>query len=372
MRLKTLLACAFASALPVAILAPSALAQSAKAPSAKSAKSQAAKSAKTQPAKNESAEAKSVEAQPDQAPSPGVVRGAAAAYADYQGQVSDIRAKPLSGADQLDKALDTFGAQNPDQLSNGWIAYSAMVAAQNKEFGAAVKDIDAYYGRERVLNGMRNDVGYARSLKGGEAALQSALVVNSQDSSRISSAAAFVKEQAYKLQDIAWGKSRLKDAGGAANHLKISARTTRPIAETAQKFFAGPDLNAMLVSANAGSQGSIWDKVSMITASAPAAALATVKPATAPAPTMHVDPKREGTANRIVTLAALHVLDAEKGNTDDVKAAMKDKPTYDCIDWSQLQLQACVSAAYTRADLSFCLAEHAIGETGGCFANVAR
>lgn len=311
-------------------------------------------------------------AQTPEAPAPGLVRGAAAAYADYQGHVSNIRAKPLAGAEQLDTALDTFGAQNPGQLSSGWISYSAMVAAQNKDFGAAVRDIDAFYGRDRVLNGMRNDVGYARSLKGGEAALQSALVVNSQDSSRISSAAAFVKEQAYKLQDIAWGKSRIKDAGSTANHLKISARTVRPIADAAQKFFAGPDLNAMLVSANAGSQGSIWDKVSLITASAPAAAIASIAPATTPAPALRVDPKREGTADRIVTLAALHVLDAEKGNADDVKAAMKDKSTYDCIDWSQLQLQACVSAAYTRADLSFCLAEHAIGETGACFSDVAR
>ncbi|MDZ4761739.1 MAG: hypothetical protein SGJ21_11765, partial [Alphaproteobacteria bacterium] len=97
--------------------------------------------------------------------------------------------------------------------------------------------------------------------------------------------------------------------------------------------------------------------------------IATIAPT---APALKVDPRREGTANRIVTLAAFHVLEAEKTNTDDVKAAMKDKPTFDCIDWSQLQLQACVSAAYTRADLSFCLAEHAIGDAGACFSGVAR
>jgi hypothetical protein len=51
---------------------------------------------------------------------------------------------------------------------------------------------------------------------------------------------------------------------------------------------------------------------------------------------------------------------------------MKDKPTFECIDWSQLQLQACVSAAYTRADLSFCLAEHAIGDAGQCFSGVSK
>jgi hypothetical protein len=305
---------------------------------------------------------------------PRVVQAAAAAYAEYQGEVTTISKAPLKDAKELDQALNTFGAQNADQLSSGWISYSALIASQNKEFAASVRDIDGFYGRDRVISGMRNDVGYARTLKGGDKALAQALAVNAQDSGRISSAAAFVKSQAYKLQDIAWGKSRLKDPGGTATKLKASAKASRPVDEAAAKFFATPDLNLVLASAaNSSSQGSVWDKISVITASAPAAALGalTASPEASP-PAAKIDPRREGTANRIVTLAALHVLEAEKSNATDVKAAMKDKATYDCIDWSQLQLQACVSAAYTRADLSFCLAEHAIGDSGKCFAGVTK
>jgi len=310
-----------------------------------------------------------------QAPAPGQPRllpSAAAAYGEYQSEVSSIQAAPLKGASELDKALDTFGAQNPDQLSSGWIAYSAMIAAQDKDFATEVRNIDSYYGRDRVMTGMRNDVGYARTLKGGERALQNALQANSRDAGRISSAAAFVKAQAYKLQDVTWGKSRLKDAGGVANKLKVNAKTTKPITDAAQKLFAGPDLNLVLANATGGENSSVWDKISVFTASAPAAALSTLAPGVGSSSAMKVDPKRESTANRIVTLAAFHVLEAENTNKDDVKAAMKDKPTFDCIDWSQLQLQACVSAAYTRADLSFCLAEHAIGDAGQCFSNVAK
>jgi hypothetical protein len=303
---------------------------------------------------------------------PRLLPSAAAAYGEYQAEVSSIQSSELKGAKELDKALDTFGAQNPDQLSSGWIAYSAMIAAQDKDFAAEVRNIDSYYGRDRVMTGMRNDVGYARTLKGGERALQTALQANSRDAGRISSAAAFVKQQAYKLQDVTWGKSRLKDAGGVANKLKVNAKTTKPIADAAQKLFAGPDLNLVLANATGAPNSSVWDKISVFTASAPAAALSTLAPGAGSSSAMKVDPKREGTANRIVTLAAFHVLEAENTNKDDVKAAMKDKPTFDCIDWSQLQLQACVSAAYTRADLSFCLAEHAIGDAGQCFSNVAK
>ncbi len=312
---------------------------------------------------------------PAPAPAGRIFEETAAAYADYQGEVSNIRSAPLADAQHLDKALDTFGAQNADQLSSGWISYTAMIAAQEKEFATAVRDIDAYYGRDRVMTGMRNDVGYARTLKGGEKALQAALAANSQDSSRISSAAAFVKEQAFKLQTVAWGKSRVADPKITADKLRLSAKATRPIADAAKKLFSVPDVNTMMANAGTTSnQGSLWDKVSLFTASAPAAALGAVAPAVpaSAASSMKVDPKREATANRMVTLAAFRVLDAESTNAADVKAAMRDKPTYDCIDWSQLQLQACVSAAYTRADLSFCLAEHAIGDAGACFSNVAR
>ena len=148
----------------------------------------------------------------------------AAAYGEYQGEVSTIMSKELGSAADLDKALNTFGAPNPNQLSSGWISYSAILAAQNKEFIDAVRDIDGYYGRERVMTGMRNDIGYARTLKGGEAALQSALAVNSKDSGRISSAGAFVKEQSYKLQNVTWGKSKVKDANGSVKTLSVAAK----------------------------------------------------------------------------------------------------------------------------------------------------
>ena len=107
--------------------------------------------------------------------------------------------------------------------------------------------------------GMRNDIGYARSLKGGESALQSALAVNSKDAARINSAADFVKKQAYDLQKITWGKSRLPDAKGTATKLKANAKTVKPVTDAAQKLFAGPDLNLVLASAQgAGQNASVF------------------------------------------------------------------------------------------------------------------
>jgi hypothetical protein len=306
---------------------------------------------------------------------------AAAGYAEYQGEVSNIMSKELKSASELDKALNTFGGPNPAQLSSAWISYSAILAAQNKEFVDAVRDIDSYYGRERVMTGMRNDVGYARTLKGGEAALQSALAINSKDTARISSAGAFVKEQSYKLQNVAWGKSKVKDPTGSIKALKASANAVRPVTDAAQKMFAGPDLNAMLasVAASPSNAGSIWDKVSVFAASAPGTAFSAISPVAPAQSSLKVDPKYLGTANRMVTLAAFHAIEADKSNANDVKAAMTDSMSVTCLEEAQMQLLSCVSAAHIRSDLTFCLARHGLklpGEDvrsmGGCFSEIAK
>jgi hypothetical protein len=305
------------------------------------------------------------------APPAGMLQTAAAAYAEYHSHVSRIRDKPLSGAEDLDRALDLFGAQNASQLASGWLAYTALIAARNPEFAGSVRDIDQFYGRERVLAGMRNDPGYARTLKGGEDALQAALTANAADAMRILEAAAFVKDQAIRLQSVTWGKSRFRDASGAAARLKTTARASRPIAETALRLFQGPDLERLLAAAGGPERNSVWDRIAAITASAPALALG-LDAAAPEGARLEVDPRRQQTADRIMTLAAFHVLNAEAAHPDDVAEGLKDRLTQDCIDWSQLQLQACVSAAYTRADLSFCLAEHAIRDAGACFKGLSR
>lgn len=305
----------------------------------------------------------------------------AASYAQYQGEVSKIMTKELGSAAELDKALDTFGGPNPGQLSSAWISYSAILAAQNKEFVEAVRDIDGYYGRERVMAGMRNDIGYARSLKGGDAALQAALNINSQDTARISSAGAFVKEQSYKLQKVAWGKSQVKDPSSSIKALKASAAAIRPVTDAAQQLFSGPDLNVMLASltASPAGAGSIWDKVSVLAASAPASAFAALSPVTTAPAELKVDPKYLGTANRMVTLAAFHAIEADRTNQNEVQAAMKDPMSASCLEEAQMQLMSCVSAAHVRSDLTFCLARHGLklpGEDvrsmGGCFSEIAK
>ena len=217
---------------------------------------------------------------PEAAPAGRILPTTAATYADYQAKVSDIMTKELGGAADLEKAIDTFGAPNVGQLSAGWISYSGILAAQHPDFVKEVRNIDNYYGRERLMLGLERDLGYARTLKGGEQALQNVLAANTRDTSRLSSAGAFVKEQSYKLQKVGWGKERVKNPDAILKSMKTSTQASKPITDAVSKIFAGPDLDAMLstIAVSPTTADSLWDKFSVVAVNAPGKALGTVSP----------------------------------------------------------------------------------------------
>lgn len=290
----------------------------------------------------------------------------AAAYADYQGKVSDIMVNKLGSSKDLEKALESFGAPNVNQLSSSWVSYSGILAAQNDELAKSIRESEAAYGRERVLLGLQRDLGYARTLKGGEDALQSILASTSRDAGRVSSAGSFVKEQSYTMQRLAWGKEKVKNKDAAVVALKASSRATKPVTDAMQKLFAGPDLNVMLASMSAtpNAAENLWDKVSVVAASAPGKAFSTVSPVAVASPKLEVTQEFRGTANRMVTLAALHAIDADKSNGEQFNATMNDPTSLMCLEAAQIEMFGCLSAAGSRDEQAFCLARYGLRVPG--------
>ncbi len=304
----------------------------------------------------------------------------AGVYADYQGKVSEIMVNKLGGSKDLETALETFGAPNVNQLSQSWVSYSGILGTQNAELAKSIRESEAAYGRERVLLGLQRDLGYARTLKGGEDAMQSILSSTSRDAGRVSSAGTFVKEQSYTMQRLAWGKEKVKNKDGALNVLKATSKTSKPVTDAMQKLFAGPDLNTMLASMTAAPNASenLWDKVSVVAASAPGKAFTTVSPVAVAQNKLEPTQEFKGTANRMVTLAALHAIDADTTNGEQVTATMNDPASVMCLEAAQIEMFGCLSAAGSRDEQAFCLARYGLRVPGdrnrsiaGCVSEIA-
>src|SRR5690606_3163295 len=143
---------------------------------------------------------------------------------------------------------------------------------------------------------------------------------------------------------------RVRNTDSTIKSLKASAQKERPVTDAVQKLFAGPDLNAMLasISTSPASADALWDKFSVVTASAPGKAFAAASPVTVAPTELKIQPAFNGTANRMITLAALHAIHAEQGNPEQVKATMSDPMSQQCLQEAQQYLYGCVSTAYTR------------------------
>ena len=292
---------------------------------------------------------------------------AAALYATYQGDVTDVKSNGFTSARDIEATLNNLGGHNPEQLTQGWMANSALVAAQNPEFRAAVLDIEGYYGRDMLMTGMQNDVRYARTLSGGNDAVNQALTAVNADSRRLMGAAAFVKEQAYSLQAAGWAKGRVGNSGAKASSLFASTQTGIPARGAMVQAMHSPDINTVLEQAGKSGAPSVWESVS--------GAASTIRVPAAVASlgqSNKIARGKEPIADRITTLAAYRILNADPSTAGSMRQAMSERGTQGCLNMANLNLQQCVAAAHKHYEVPFCIGEHALSDVGKCIGKVSQ
>lgn len=286
----------------------------------------------------------------------------AAIYMTFQSDAEDVAAKPFRDAADIDAALNTLGAYNADQLTRGWMAYSALIASQDPEFSATVRDIEAYYGREAVMKSFAAGNGYARSLAGGDNAVGGAIAVTDADLPKIYSNAALIKEQGYSLQGYGWAKSRIRNGSKRAEGVKVLQGKGQPAD------------NLIVTALTRAAPLSGETKAGIITAAATtedvagAVRLPAFLTSGFTGKREQVAFSRENVANQIASLAALRVIGA--GSVDQVRLArvMMEPAVQSCLKMQNLQLQGCVAGVGQEFELPHCISQHTLTEVADCVA----
>lgn len=297
-----------------------------------------------------------------------VISDSAAVYATYQADVTDVRERPLASASDIETTLTNLGGQNPQQLSNGFIAYSALIASQDPEFRAAVRDIESFYGRDSLLLGLRNDQRYARTLGGGNSAVTSALAAIEADARRVQGAGAYVKEQAYSLQGSGWASARIGNTDPLIARVRNTSLTGRPVNANLRAALSSPEIDGVLIQAGRQGAPSLWENVNTAASAIRFPALNAVYSGRS----ARIRAGQEPTADRIATLAAYRVLQASATSPGEVRTAMTATATRNCINMAQLNLHQCVAAAHQQFEVPFCIGEHALTDIGDCFGEITQ
>jgi hypothetical protein len=296
-------------------------------------------------------------AAPAEAETPQEVAGA---YALLQQDVTDLLDADISSAEALDLALERAARHDPARVSRGWIAYGALTAAQSPAFVAGVRSRVRAAGRAPVIRQLRRDLAYARRRPPGSAeAVQLTLSASAADGARMIAGGHRYEGIGQMLDQGRWPAPASNDREGRHNRLRASAGQSRTLApDLAARLNIGPLAATPLTDANALGGRRFWDAVAG-------------RPSTTP-PAFTWVTTEQSTVDRMLTLAALIVVDAMESEAARVNAVLDDEPSRECLAMQQLQFRQCASVAHDPNEDAHCLARHGLTGPGQCFASIAR
>ncbi|MGD9801258.1 MAG: hypothetical protein AB7F91_02450 [Parvularculaceae bacterium] len=281
---------------------------------------------------------------------------AAADYVRFREDVAVIEATPFNSAETTREAHRRLSAHTAEDLSAGWVAYAALVAADTPAFREALekevssrKKVKGLSGADAFFAQLAEDPAYPRKLKGADEAMNRVLAMTTQDAARFTALGESFKEQAYAMQKTSWGKAKIPSSSSRLSDAETYARA-RPsaaaptLASTTQKGVTTPGL----ASANAAWNPE-WGKGG--------------------GSGQMTEPNAQVIMNRVLNLASRYAVSGVNDKTVAVYA--RNDKSNSCLSFATLTLKQCIAATRAPYEEAFCLGEHALNDVASCIGWVA-
>ena len=317
---------------------------------------------------------------PSIVPQKDLLADAATVYGSFHSDVGIYR-RTFTSADDIAEAAEVLGTHNPEALASGWLAYSALLASESPRYATEVRNTAAHYGRDRLLMGLGNDVGYSLTFRGADDALQRALDAGKADARRLNQIGSGITYQARgPLQSLGWAKAKLRgDSDKFASELENKSLSGRPKSAAVLSVFKPNQLNTSLRQASGlGSSTSLWDRMpglrstSVLNQPTSAGAFQTSQPQ------FRRNPNLKFLHGRITTLAAYRILNATTEPSAGLSNSLSDKTIVtnlsmdNCVKTAQLQYRGCVVGNHFVFERAYCIGEHGVSDIGKCISQVTR
>lgn len=263
----------------------------------------------------------------------GVVE-AASVYQAYQRNASAIHAAFHDG-EAINRAMNVGEAYQPQQMDEGLVAYTAMIALADAAFVRGVRaTVRGPEEAAREADALLAEPADITAIPGAIEAAAMAGAVLREEGGQLLAAGRAVKQSAYDVQHEDWSKRPAPDQAGRLARAKlVSASAAIPT----------PDDVSHLLHAAVAFQGR---RVSGYDGAALSPAI-----------------------ERGLTLAALAVL----GQADDehrLEGLWADRGAAGCMRMAKLNLYQCLAVAGPHYENIFCLGQHALMDTGQCIAAI--
>ncbi|MEM9170393.1 MAG: hypothetical protein AAGC56_12160 [Pseudomonadota bacterium] len=277
----------------------------------------------------------------------------AANYVQYRQDVAAIEADKIDGPAATREAHKRLAAHDPANLSGGWVAYAALVAASTPDFVESIKKETSRRKRHKGLRGrdaffarLSEDPSFPRKLPGAKAATERVLSMTLNDGARFVSLGETFKTQAYAMQKTKWGKKRI-----AASSVRLTEASAFADARTPYEPIAAGTEDGGVKTPTLGGDG--WTpewgdgarrgKIS--------------------------ESNAQVVMDRVLNLAARYAIGGLNEKVVDVYA--KNNKSEQCLSMARLTLRQCIAATRTPYEEAFCLGEHGLNDVSDCMGWVA-
>lgn len=268
----------------------------------------------------------------------------ASQFRTYTRRASSITPSFTNGP-AVEQTLELAESYEAQQLSQGAIAYAAVVALQEPGFVAGVRTyaVDPAQ-RKELAQRIVNDPNYATALPGAQAAAGMIIASLNAEGAKIRGAGELVKQSAYDVQHQSWSKAPVTDPVGRLAHAK--AMSAAPMTSEPQ------DLEQMKRAVTASDSKAEERRFAL-------AAAASAPPFTP-------------VVVRGLAVAALGALgEAGDDNEAQVESLLNDSNGGFCLNMSKLNLYQCLAVAKPWYEDIFCLGQHVLIDTGQCITKAA-
>lgn len=256
-------------------------------------------------------------------------------YKEFRGELIELSKVSITTPKSMEAAGKRLAAHNPEQLAEGWIAYTAEAVANNPKFEKALNKRLEKNGRRQILSRIEEKPGYIASLSDFKNVKPVVLSLITQEVGLMKSLGDTIHKQALIFQGSRWGQ---------ADPQTPSATPAKwDPALTIDRF----------------NRALIWRAAdSSLTARAHTPSMPPARAKASMAPMM----------GRILDLAARINLQAADGkNQPAVARLMSNKGMAQCFTWARLNLAQCTAAAARPSELAYCTAKHALQERANCW-----
>lgn len=277
----------------------------------------------------------------------------AANYIRFREDVNLLETTTFNSAEATREAHKRLSSHNSKEISAGWVAFAALVAAETPEFAASLQNEvkekrrrrrKELRGRDAFFAKLSQDPTYARQLPGADKAMDRVLQMTLQDGQRIYTLGESFKTQAYAMQKTRWGKARI-----------ASSSTRLKEADGFKSSRSQVEIGSMNGETNGG----------VTTPS-----LASTNPnwsadwgANAPAGDMN-EQSAQVIMDRVLNLAARYSVDGL--NPKLVSVYARNDRAEQCLSLAALTLRQCIAATRTSYEEAFCLGEHGLNDVATC------